>query len=88
VTLIYTARTETYPMAASRCERCNGKRHLVEGDGPTVCLECIDLLGGIAADPMNGSRTLREAMVELHGDIVRLGESDGGVQAWEWVGWT
>jgi hypothetical protein len=80
--------TEIYPTPDARCARCGYTRHLIEGDGETVCLECVDLLTGVAVDPFSASPELRRAMVQEHGDIVKLGEEDSGAQAWEWTaGW-
>ena len=70
------------------CDRCRSPRHLIVGDGPSVCFPCVELLTNAAADPMSVSPALREVLVELHSDIVRLGETDAGAQAWEWQGWT
>jgi len=56
----------------TRCHRCRGTRHLIEGDGPTVCLPCVDLLAGIANDPHRADDRILTALLERHGDVVRL----------------
>lgn len=74
-----------YPVPA--CDRCRAIIGVISGDGPPVCHDCVELLTGAAADPMSVSSRLRETLPELHSDIVRLGETDAGTQAWEWQGW-
>ncbi len=62
-----------HTLAPVRCDRCKSERHVIDGDGPSVCYPCVNLLTDAAADPMSVSEQLRE--------------SDAGVQAWEWRGW-
>lgn len=69
------------------CSRCRSSKHVIVGDGLPVCFPCIELLTDAAADPMSVSEQLRGWLSELHADLVTLGESDAGVQAWEWKGW-
>jgi hypothetical protein len=74
----------------ARCLRCNGAEHLVVGDGPVVCRPCIDLLGGIARDPLKAPARYLELLAELHGEVVALtvARPDDAVLAWEWIaGW-
>jgi hypothetical protein len=55
-----------------RCHRCQGTRYLIEGDGPTVCRLCIDMLAGIAADPYRADHRIVSALLERHGDVLHL----------------
>lgn len=69
------------------CDRCRSPRHLIVGDGPSICFPCVELLTAAAADPESVSLRLREVLSELHSDVVRLVDDDK-VLAWEWQGWT
>ena len=71
----------------ARCDRCRSERHVIVGDGPPICYPCVGLLTDAAADPMSVGVRLRDVLAELHSDIVTLGETDAGAQAWEWKGW-
>jgi hypothetical protein len=81
------AHTDQRPIPKASCDRCRSVRHVIEGDGLAVCFPCIELLTNAAADPLSISAELRDVLSEIHADIVRLGDIDGGVQAWEWQGW-
>jgi hypothetical protein len=86
---IVRGTTSVYPAPAPRCHHCNRDDHLIADDGgPVVCFPCVELLTQAAKDPMAVSQQLRDWLAERHADLVWLGETDAGAQAWEWQGWS
>lgn len=74
-----------------RCHRCRATDHLVKADGePLVCRPCVDLLGGIAAQPLRSDDRILSALLERHGDVVDLqtvpaDRHAGARLAWVWT---
>lgn len=78
----------TARLPEKHCCRCNGTDDLILGDSPLpVCRGCVELLGGIADDPAQGSERLLATLMELHADVVRLARtaSEPHELVWEWV---
>lgn len=44
-------------MRAASCSRCESRDDLIEGDGPPICRQCVDLYTKAAASEVEHDRT-------------------------------